>query len=55
MKKENERAIDLFCLLGLLPGGVTEKDLDALWGNLDWYVLSELLRKASLLEEKIET
>jgi len=55
MKRENEKAIDLFCLLGLLPGGITENDLTVVWGNEEWVVLSEHLRNASLLVEKIET
>jgi len=55
MKRENEKAIDLFCLLGLLPGGITESDLTVVWGNEEWVVLSEHLRNASLLVDKVET
>ena len=35
MLEENTKAIELFCLIGLMPGGVTNECLDALWGN-DW-------------------
>ena len=42
-------------MLGLLPGGITENDLTLVWENEDWVVLSEHLRNASLLAEKVET
>jgi hypothetical protein len=54
MRKDNEKAIELFCLLGLLPGGITEHDLTSVWGSEEWVVLGEHLRNASLLVEKIE-
>ena len=55
VRKQSEAAIELFCLLGLLPGGVTEPQLSELWAGADWLVLAEMLRKASLLMERLET
>lgn len=60
MRTTNPSAIELFCLLGMLPGGVTEQDLNSLWegnnSNLkDWVFLAEELKNYSLLVEKIET
>lgn len=51
------QAVDLFCLLGLLPGGVTERDLNHLWHEKDdkeWYLLVTTLKNYSLLVERIE-
>jgi len=45
------KAIDFYCLIGLLPGGADTNDLDALWGD-DWLSLAERLLRASLLVKK---
>jgi len=55
MKRQHPEALELFCLLGLIPGGITEADLTIIWQSDEWINLAELLRKASLLKEKIET
>ena len=44
-------AIKLFCMIGLLPGGCTENDLNQLWGN-GWLGLAEKLLRASLIVKK---
>lgn len=36
MLQRNPKAITLFALIGLMPGGVTEIILSAIWGP-DWY------------------
>lgn len=52
-REKNGEALELFYLLGFLPGGISESDLQLLWPNDDWPILAELLRKASLLVEKV--
>jgi hypothetical protein len=52
MKKNDPEALKLFCLIGLLPGGCIEEDLDYLWGK-NWRMLSERLLRASLLMKRI--
>jgi hypothetical protein len=43
----------------MLPGGVIESDLNKLWfgkeNQKDWYHLIVILKKYSLLVEKVET
>ena len=51
MMKVDPKAIDLFCLIGLLPGGCTEQELDYMWG-IGWLKLAERLLRASLLVKK---
>ena len=46
------RAIKLFCLIGLLPGGCSEDDLTILWGKDDWLECADKLLIASLLIKK---
>ena len=55
MRHEQPEALNLFCLIGMLPGGVSEDDLENLWGNAQWMTLIEHLRRASLIVEKVET
>lgn len=42
------KAIDLFCLLGLMPGGISDTDLDILWrakeDNKYWDGKMEILK-----------
>jgi hypothetical protein len=45
-------AIDLFWLIGLLPGGCTPRELDLLWGSPQWASLAEKLLRASLLVKR---
>ncbi len=51
MKSNDPEAVKLFCLIGLLPGGCQEEDLDRLWGN-DWQRYAERLLRASLLVKR---
>jgi hypothetical protein len=51
------QAIDLFCLLGMLPGGISDTDLNQLWHNKDhkeWDFLIDILKNYSLLVERTE-
>jgi hypothetical protein len=32
LKANDPEAMKLFCLIGLLPGGCSDEDLDHLWG-----------------------
>ena len=48
MQETEPLTIKLFCLIGLLPGGCSEIDLDNLWGN-NWIKLADMLLVASLL------
>jgi len=54
MRNTQPEALNLFCLLGMLPGGVSEVDLPILWQSDQWLVLTESLRRASLIVEKVE-
>ena len=51
MRNTQPEALNLFCLLGMLPGGVSELDLPILWESDRWIVLVECLRRASLIVE----
>ena len=51
MKETDPEAIKLFCLIGLLPGGCTESDLNWLWGN-SWNKYCDKLLRASLLNQR---
>jgi hypothetical protein len=33
MRVQNPKALELFCLIGLMPGGVCEETLEVLWGS----------------------
>ena len=54
MRNTQPEALNLFCLLGMLPGGVSESDLPLLWQSDQWLVLTESLRRASLIVERVE-
>lgn len=54
VREENPDAILLFCLIGLLPGGITASDLSKLWQDESWYPLAEYLSHNSLLVEKLQ-
>mgnify|MGYP000844135314 CR=1 FL=1 len=43
IREECPEALELFCILGLIPGGLTEQDLTALWGSDSWVPLAEYL------------
>ena len=54
MRSTCPEALNLFCLLGMLPGGVSEQDLPILWQSDLWLSLTETLRKASLIVESTQ-
>jgi hypothetical protein len=55
VRSESPGAIDLFCLLGFLPGGMVGVDLTALCGGLGWYDNALLLEQKSLVVKRKET
>lgn len=56
IRAHEPQAIELFCLLGMLPSGIKTKDLEQLWspGKKEFGFLAEVLKKHSLLVEQIE-
>ena len=42
MRVQNPKALELFCLIGLMPGGVSEETLEVLWGS-DCYLHNLLI------------
>ena len=52
IKKKNSEALDLFMLIGLLPGGIKQPELTELYGSPAWKPLKENLIRASLLVYK---
>lgn len=53
MRNTDPEALKLFCLLGMLPGGVSELDLPIVWQSEKWLMLTESLRRASLVVESV--
>ena len=51
LKETEPEAINLFWLIGLLPGGCTPNELDSLWGSA-WLSIAEKLLRSSLLVKK---
>lgn len=52
VKKNNPEALDFFKLIGLLPGGIKQQELNELWGSTSWKPLKDHLIRASLLVYK---
>ena len=52
IQKQNPQALDLFKLIGLLPGGIKQTELTELWGSNSWKSLKDDLIRASLLVNK---
>jgi len=52
IQKNNPEALNLFKLIGLLPGGIKQPDLTELYGDAGWKPLKEHLIRASLLVHK---
>jgi len=48
MLYKKPKAIELFCLIGLMPAGITEEALSVIWGD-DWYGYINDLLKAQLV------
>lgn len=49
IQKNNPEALDLFKLLGLLPGSINHDDLTQLWGDDSWQPLQQELIRSSLI------
>ena len=43
--KKKPKAIDMFSLIGLMPGGVSQESLSKIWGS-DWYSYIPYLMEA---------
>ena len=45
----------MFCLMGLMPSGVTNEDLDFLWNSKysNWFSALTTLVRSSLVEKKV--
>ena len=54
MLKKSPKAVELFCLIGLMPGGVTQDDLKELWNRekQDWFGFIQELINAQLVQKK---
>ncbi len=54
MLKKSPKAVELFCLIGLMPGGVTQEDLKELWDKekQDWFGFIQELINAQLVQKK---
>ena len=48
MNAKNAKAVRLFCMIGLMPGGVIKNDLKELWGQ-DWLMLLTELTASKLV------
>ena len=49
IKKTKPDALELFKFIGLMPGGVHQTELTAMWGNTSWKSYKESLIRASLI------
>ena len=49
IKKTQPQALDLFMLIGLLPGGIKQPELNELYGDTTWKSYKDTLIRASLL------
>ena len=50
ISKTNPKALDLFKLIGMFPGGIRQVDITDLWGNKSWQSLKYDLLKASMID-----
>ncbi|CAI2377825.1 unnamed protein product [Moneuplotes crassus] len=48
----NPKAIDLFMMLGMFPGGINQKYITQIWGSTSWISPKDDLAKASLIVYK---
>lgn len=53
VQRRRPEAVALFALMGLLPAGVLEVDLDAMWGSPLWRDLAHVLLRASIIEQRL--
>jgi len=49
LKKKKPKVLDLYMFIGLLPGGIKQKELTDMWGDNSWRSYKESLIRASLL------
>ena len=54
MKNSMAGALKLFGFIGLLPGGISQKELTMMWGDDGWVGLKDALIRASLLVYKTD-
>ena len=52
--EKNQEAVRLFCLIGMMPGGLLSDELDELWAKDDWFGHLNKLIEMSLVQKKIE-
>ena len=52
IKKSNEEALKLFCLIGMLPLGINKDEINQIWGDYKWFKLKDMLVRSSLLIHK---
>ncbi|CAI2381433.1 unnamed protein product [Moneuplotes crassus] len=52
LREKNHEALDLFCLIGLLPSGVSKEEITQIWGDNSWKKLKNELIDSSLIIEK---
>ena len=51
---KNPEAVRLFCLIGMMPGGLQRDDLAELWPQEDWLGHLNKLTDSSLVQKKVE-
>ena len=51
---KNREAVRLFCLIGMMPGGLQTDDLAELWPSDDWLGHLNKLTDSSLVQKKVE-
>ena len=49
VRKNNEAALNLFGLIGMLPSGANKEEITEMWGDKSWVPLKDELVRASLL------
>ena len=54
VRKNNEAALNLFGLIGMLPSGANKEEITEMWGDKSWVPLKDELVRASLLIFKID-
>ncbi|CAI2377964.1 unnamed protein product [Moneuplotes crassus] len=52
LREKNRDALDLFCLIGLLPSGADKDEITQIWGDNSWKKLKNTLVGSSLLIHK---
>jgi len=52
LRDKSREALELFCLIGLLPSGVNKDEISQIWGDKNWSRLKNILIGSSLLIHK---